>query len=262
MADTVPDLSRLRERFRDWAVGAGEDHGGMTRRAPARNNSGRATIAHVALLVLTACTSAPASSGAMSPTPALVARQPAYVVTTDGRGADFHRAPGPAGERIRVLPDGAVLEATGREQRVDERTWTEARDSVGTVGWIPTDLLSSAPPPLPTPTPLPVILSPPPVPIPVPIPAVQVTAGPRPTDTLIPLAPPRQASPLPALPTAPPPRPMAPATPIPIAPPRELPTFPSLPTPTARPATPARTLPVPLFPTPASTDDGRTRPRP
>jgi hypothetical protein len=170
-----------------------------------------------ALLLLTACTSAPVAS------PQPVARRSAYIVTADGRGADFRRTPGPAGERIRVLPDGSVLEATGREQRVDEQTWNEVHDSMGTAGWVLADSLSMTPPPLPTPTSMPVIPAPTPVPIPVLIPAPQVPVGPRPTDTPVPLAPAREQPPLPPLP----PVPTARSVPAPQIPPVPAPSTPA-----------------------------------
>jgi hypothetical protein len=187
----------------------------------------------LALLLLAACTSPPdsipssptaGSPGPLaSPRPALTARQTVYVGNTDRLGADFRQAPGAAGARIRTVPDGAVLEATGREQQADERTWSEVRDSTGTVGWVITDYVSSTPPPRPTPTLPPIPDAPTPTPTTIPriaLPtATQPTAGPRPTDTLVPIVPPGQQpalAPIPAVPTA---RPGLPTLP-PLAPAR------------------------------------------
>lgn len=183
----------------------------------------------VALTLMSGCTSTPeagpASPGALSPGPAasprptLIARQTVYVGNTDRYGADFRQAPGSAGARIRVLPDGAVLEATGRSQQVDEQTWSELRDSTGVVGWVVLDYLNTAPPPLATPTPVPALSAPPPTLTLIPLPSTtpEATAGPRPTDTLVPLAPPRQAPALAPIPPPPTPRPDLPTVP-PMAP--------------------------------------------
>src|SRR5687768_13255626 len=183
----------------------------------------------IGLVLLPGCTSAseagtaspsPASPGPLaSPRPAPTAGQTVYVGNTDRYGADFRQAPGSAGARIRVLPDGAVLEATGRTQQADDRTWSELHDSTGTVGWMIVDYLSTTPPPLPTPTPMPDLSAPPPTLTPIPAPSTtpEATAGPRPTDTLVPLAPPRPGPALAPIPPAPTARPDPPTLP-PLAP--------------------------------------------
>jgi hypothetical protein len=139
-----------------------------------------------------------------------------FVTNTDRLGADFTRTPGAAGEQIRVLPEGAVMEATGQAQQVDNQTWFEVRDSTGSSGWVQADFLSTAPPPLATPTAM--SFGPTPTPIqtlvPIALPT-QPTAGPRPTDTLVPIAPPRQQPGLAPLPAAPATREAAPTLPPP-----------------------------------------------
>ena len=176
-------------------------------------------------MLLAACSpppeSPPASPGASpaaSPRPPLTARQTVYVGNTDRYGADFRRTPGAGGELIRVVPDGAVLEATGRAQQVDEQTWNELRDSTGAVGWVIADYLSAAPPPLATSTPMSVAPAPTPLRIATPIPETPPpTAGPRPTDTLVPIPPPARDPALAPLPPAPTDRPAPPTLP-PLAP--------------------------------------------
>lgn len=179
------------------------------------------------LVLLSACTSgpeagtaspSPASPGPLaSPRPALTAGLTVFVGNTDRYGADFRQAPGSAGARIRVLPDGAVLQATGRTQQADEQTWGEVRDSTGTIGWVVVDYLSATPPPLPTPTPMPDLSAPTPTPSAAPLTTPEATAGPRPTDTLVPLAPLRPEPPLAPIPPAPTVRPDPPTVP-PLAP--------------------------------------------
>ena len=179
----------------------------------------------IALLLLAACTSPPdaptPSPSPLSARPPLTARQTVYVGNTDRYGTELRQTPGAAGAPIRLLPDGAVLEATGREQQADERTWSEVRDSTGTVGWAIADYLNTVPPPRATPTPLPGLVAQTPTPSGVPIftlpTATQPTVGPRPTDTLVPIVQPAQQ---PALAPLPPPataRPDLPTLP-PLAP--------------------------------------------
>jgi hypothetical protein len=192
-----------------------------------------AVIGLIVLLLLTACTPGAetppgspspgaASPGPVaSPRPALRPGQVVYIANTDRLGADFRQAPGSAGARIRVLPEGAVLEATGRDQQADDWTWDELRDSTGIVGWVQADYLSTTPPPLATPTAMPFMGTSTPVPTLVPIPVpTQATAGPRPTDTLVPIGPGRQQPGLAPLPPGPTPKPAAPTLlpPAPIRP--------------------------------------------
>src|SRR4051794_34744825 len=51
-----------------------------------------------------------------TPTTAPPVEQTVYVTNTDGQGANLRKAPGPTGERIRLLPDGSAITATGLEQ--------------------------------------------------------------------------------------------------------------------------------------------------
>lgn len=178
-----------------------------------------------ALLLLAACVSPPEaptpSPSPVSSRPPLTARQTVYVGNTDRYGADFRQAPGLAGARIRVLPDGAVLEATGREQQVDDLTWSEVRDSTGGVGWVLREFLSTVPPPLATPTMMPGMAAPTSTPgldpFAAPTTPTTPTALTRPVDTLVPIAPPGQQPALAPIPAAATARPDLPTLP-PLAP--------------------------------------------
>jgi hypothetical protein len=185
------------------------------------------TIA-VALLLLTACMPAPEAlpaspSPVASPRPPLTARQTVYVGDTDRYGADFRAAPGPAAAQLRVVPEGAVLEATGREQQVDTFMWSEVRDSMGAIGWVRREFLSTAPPPLATPTLMPGMAAPTTTPGLNPVMASETPTTPtavvRPIDTLVPIAPPGQQPALAPIPAEPTPREGLPTLP-PLAPAR------------------------------------------
>ena len=73
-------------------------------------------------------------------TPALELR----VTNTGGQGANLRAAPSRAAELIAVLPDGAVVQAIGRESVVTEERWRHVRAPDGAVGWIVSDLLAPA----------------------------------------------------------------------------------------------------------------------
>jgi hypothetical protein len=149
-------------------------------------------------VVLTAASPVVASPGpsgspgpVRSPRPPLSARQTVYIANTDRLGTDFRQAPGSAGARIRTVPEGAVFEATGREQQVENRIWGEIRDSTGIVGWVLVDDLSRTPPAGATSTPLPGLDAAPPA-TPTALPFMEPsttpapTLGPRATVTLVP----------------------------------------------------------------------------
>jgi hypothetical protein len=90
-------------------------------------------------------TLAPAESA--SPTPQTATSQTVYIVNTEGQGANMRRTPSTTGDRIRVLPAGSAVTATGQEQQADGRAWKEVRDQAGVTGWVAADFVSSTPPP-------------------------------------------------------------------------------------------------------------------
>lgn len=219
------------------------------------------------MLVVTACTSVPffdwaspvagSPSPSPSPGPSFASGQTVFVQNTDGYGAEFRRAPGSAGDRIGVLPEGVVLTATGQQQQTGERTWAQVRDSTGIVGWVIADFLSGSPPPRATPTLVPALAAPQSTPSTLPPPNMptppEPTSLPRPADTLVPIAAPRTGAPglapIPPMPTARPPEPtLPPLAPEPTPEPAVAePTRTVRPTSTLAPARPTSTLVIPTL---------------
>jgi hypothetical protein len=188
----------------------------------------------LSLLLLSACASAPLAGPASpvpespgpfaspspspSPPPSFTAGQTVYVENTDRYGTDFRQTPGSAGQSIRVVPEGAVLLATGRSQQADDRYWSEVRDSTGVTGWVIAAYLSAKPPPLATPTFMPGLSGPAMTPSTAPVqgepPPPTPTLLPRPNDTLVPIVVPPAAQPaLAPLPPEATERPVAPTLP-------------------------------------------------
>jgi len=180
-------------------------------------------------------TTAPPTATSLPPSPtATPAPQVVYIANTDGEGANLRRTPGPAGERMGILPEGTALTPTGQQQEIDGRPWLEVRDQSGATGWVAGDFLSQAPPPPATPTAVAVPATPTAAPtrtavvpyIPTVTPGPRAPVGPRPTPTLIPVAPaaaptrpPRLIAPVPTvLPPVPSPQATRSTTPAPAGP--------------------------------------------
>ena len=82
--------------------------------------------------------------------PAPTPTQPAVVVAnTDRQGVFIRRSPS-AEDKIKVWPDGTVMQPVGPDQQTDGRTWRNVQDPEGNQGWVPAEYLA-----LPTPTPAP-----------------------------------------------------------------------------------------------------------
>src|SRR5436190_18552584 len=80
-----------------------------------------------------------ASPVALSPLPPLVSPtplpplptptpQPLVVANTEGQGVSIRRTPGTSGERIKVWPDGTLMQPQGDEQQADGLAWKRVRD--------------------------------------------------------------------------------------------------------------------------------------
>lgn len=73
------------------------------------------------------------------------------VGNTEGEGVTLRSEPGAGGERVRVLPEGTVVEVIGSDQNVGGQRWRNIRDLDGTSGWVLADYLfaeGTAPPPV------------------------------------------------------------------------------------------------------------------
>jgi len=77
------------------------------------------------------------------PPTAEAAQPPLYVTNTGSDGLTLRRAPGAAGERIAVLPDGTPLTPTGQQQQADGRLWRQVKDAQGREGWVAADFLTA-----------------------------------------------------------------------------------------------------------------------
>jgi SH3-like domain-containing protein len=98
-------------------------------------------------------TSSPSPTATPTPEPARSAR----IVETEGQGANMRRAPSVSAQRVKVIPEGTVVELVGGEQRGDGYTWRNVRDVDGSTGFVIVDYLQpiegapGAPPVLPPP---------------------------------------------------------------------------------------------------------------
>ena len=108
-------------------------------------------------LVASAAATAPAPAQAapiVAPTPI-----PAPVVTpeptpapervkvsfTNGSGVNLRARAGERGQRLKTVPEGAVLEVVGGEETADGIAWRNVRDAAGTTGWMASKFLAKAP---------------------------------------------------------------------------------------------------------------------
>jgi uncharacterized hydrophobic protein (TIGR00271 family) len=82
-------------------------------------------------------TRAPTASPTPTPTPSPTQPPPAYAVigATDHKGANVRRQPGVTAI-IAALPDGAIVQLTGRYEQAEGLPWSEVILADGRVGWI------------------------------------------------------------------------------------------------------------------------------
>ena len=99
---------------------------------------------------------APIASPTLTPTPEPA--RSARIANTDGQGANMRRSPSVSAQRVKVIPEGNIVELIGGEQRGDGFTWRNIRDVDGSTGFVTVDYLQliqgapGAPPVLPPPS--------------------------------------------------------------------------------------------------------------
>jgi len=76
-----------------------------------------------------------------SPTPAPPPAVSARVVNTDGQGANMRRSPSVSAQRVKLIPEGTIVELLGPETRGDGYSWRNVRDAAGSSGYIIADYL-------------------------------------------------------------------------------------------------------------------------
>lgn len=82
-------------------------------------------------------TSTPAPTATPTPPPARSAR----VVDTEGQGANMRRSASVSAQRVKVIPEGTIVELVGGETRGDGYTWRNVRDVDGQSGFVIADYL-------------------------------------------------------------------------------------------------------------------------
>lgn len=86
------------------------------------------------------------------PPPPTTVPEPAPVVErvkvsgTLGAGVNLRAKAGEKGQRLKSMPEGAVLEVIGTDQTADGLTWRNVRDASGTSGWMAGKFLTRAQP--------------------------------------------------------------------------------------------------------------------
>jgi hypothetical protein len=71
----------------------------------------------------------------LTPEPAPVVER-VRVANTLGAGVNLRAKAGERGQRLKVMPEGAVLEVVGTDQTADGLLWRNVRDASGTTGWM------------------------------------------------------------------------------------------------------------------------------
>ena len=83
-----------------------------------------------------------AASAAVSPSDESTRGVKLRIVNTDGEGAHLRAEPSRTARSLRVIPEGAVVDALGPERAGEELRWRPIRTPDGKEGWIATSLLS------------------------------------------------------------------------------------------------------------------------
>ena len=84
-------------------------------------------------------TPTPASPVALAPTsppPGQEIGQRLQIVNTGGDGVNLRRDPGQAGEKIKTIAEGTLVDIAGPDRTVDGTVWRNVRDAQGDTGWI------------------------------------------------------------------------------------------------------------------------------
>jgi hypothetical protein len=75
----------------------------------------------------------PPPTAVPEPTPVV---EKVKVSGTAGAGVNLRAKAGEKGQRLKSMPEGAVLEIVGTDQAADGLTWRNVRDSSGATGWM------------------------------------------------------------------------------------------------------------------------------
>ncbi|MBA2450571.1 MAG: SH3 domain-containing protein, partial [Chloroflexi bacterium] len=67
----------------------------------------------------------------------------AQIANTGGEGANLRREPSTTAERLRLLPEGTLVEIVGPDRDADARRWRNVRDSDGESGWVQSSFLAA-----------------------------------------------------------------------------------------------------------------------
>jgi hypothetical protein len=84
---------------------------------------------------------APSPTPSPSPSPELPPAVSAKVVNTDGQGANMRRTASVSAPRVKLLPEGTIVELLGPEVRGDGYGWRNVRDADGAAGFVIVDYL-------------------------------------------------------------------------------------------------------------------------
>ncbi len=124
---------------------------------PVRTPAAPAASPGVALSPIPAAKPSPAAAAPPPTSPALApspAPKPApgapqaggqvRVANTDGAGVSLRERPSTNSSRLKLLPEGAVLDIVGPDIPAEDKVWRNVRDSAGATGWIVADFLVPA----------------------------------------------------------------------------------------------------------------------
>ena len=80
--------------------------------------------------------------GLAPPTPTFPpTRERVQVANTQGEGVNMRREPSASAERIRIIPEGSILDVVGPDRDAEGRQWRYVRDLDGEMGWIQSSFL-------------------------------------------------------------------------------------------------------------------------
>jgi hypothetical protein len=83
----------------------------------------------------------PSPTATPSPEPTPVPARSARVINTEGQGANMRRTVSVSAQRVKLLPEGTVVELLGPEERGDGRAWRHVRDADGSTGYVLAEFL-------------------------------------------------------------------------------------------------------------------------
>jgi len=83
----------------------------------------------------------PIPSPTPSPEPTVPPARSARIINTEGQGANMRRTPSVSAQRVKVVPEGTIVELLGPDTRGDGYTWRNVRDADGASGYVIADYL-------------------------------------------------------------------------------------------------------------------------